>query len=51
MSGRDELVNRLAKAAIYRGRWHDEDDDEEDRVKVAIEAKIAAELAERVEER
>src|SRR5215831_920527 len=51
IQGSDQLVNELASPAIYRAQWQDEEDAEEDNAKGAIRAQIAAELAERVEEK
>jgi len=45
--GSDQLVNELAYPVIGRQRWSDDEDEVED----AVKAQIAAELAERVEER
>jgi hypothetical protein len=50
ISGEDELVERLARPAIDRWRWqHDYEDDDE--AKNAIMAQIAAELADRIDEK
>jgi len=50
IKGSDQLVNEMAEPAIYRARWQDDEDVEEDNAKDAIRTQVAAELAERVEE-
>ena len=51
VSGSDQLVNELAQPVIYRHRWQDDENIEEDNAKAAIRAQIASELAARVEEK
>lgn len=47
ISGSDELVKQLAWPVVSRQRWSDDEDEAED----AIKAQIAAELAERIDEK
>jgi hypothetical protein len=47
INGSDQLVNELAYPVIGRRRWSDDEAEAEE----AIKAQIAAELAERVEDR
>src|SRR6516164_7009161 len=42
ISGSDQLVNELATPAIYRARWQDDEDVEEDNAKDAIRTQVAA---------
>src|SRR5215472_13639068 len=44
MIGKDELVETLARPAISRWRYNDEDDDENEKTEDAIRAQISAEL-------
>ena len=51
ISGADQLVDELASPALYRAQWQDKEDAEEDNAKDAIRAQIAAELADRIDEK
>ena len=51
ISGSDQLVNELATPAIYRAQWQDKEDAETDNANDTIRAKIAAELAHRIDEK